>query len=93
MNAIVEKIGEKKGKERFILVCAKTGSVITKKDVSESTMVRFLKEIGESKNLIAEALEKARKRFDKAEAAKDDEEELDDIFSEVAFDDDDGDIH
>ena len=94
MNVIIEKIGVRDGKERFILVDSQSGAAITQRDVSEPTMRKYLKSIGETDPLIDEAFAKARKRFDKVQAAKESEadDSFEDIFTEIVLEDGDSDI-
>ena len=90
MNVVVQKVGEKDGVERFVLLNQKTGDVITKNDVSEPTLRKYLLGAGETEKLIDDCLHKARRRYDKSHASKDDDadqEGLDDIFSEIGLDD------
>jgi len=93
MKVVLEKVGERNGKERFVLADIATGQVITKKDVSEPTMRKYLKGTGENDKLIDECLDKARKRFDKAQMEGGDEGELEDIFSEISLEGDGSDVH
>ena len=93
MKVVVEKVGEKDGMDRFVLADMATGQVITKKDVSEPTMRKYLKSTGESDKLIDQCFEKARKRFEKAQMEREDEGELEDIFSEISLEGDGSDVH
>ena len=83
MNAVVEKIGEADGKERFLLVDQKSGKPLTQKPVSEATMRRYLASVGESEKLIDECFRKARGRYDKSH---DQDDDLDDILEEIGLD-------
>lgn len=83
MKIAVEKCGERNGQDRFVLVNADTGTVITTNDVSEPTLRRFLKSKGNADAMIDECLRKARKRFAKT---VDEEESLDDFFTEIGLD-------
>jgi hypothetical protein len=84
MDILVEKIGEREGKERFVLVNSKTHKVITVKDVSEPTLRKFLRGKGAKDDFIDECLQKARKRFEKTNHKAEEEDDFD-IFNEVDF--------
>ena len=88
MNVLVEKVGIKKGVERFVLVNQKTGDSVLKSDVSERTMRNYLLRAGESETLISDCFRKARKRFDKSQLAEDDD--LDNILEEIGLDENEG---
>ncbi len=92
MNVVIEKFGERDGQERFVLLNMKTGDVITKRDVSEKTLRKYLKGIGESAKLIDLGFAKARSRFEKKhnESAEQEDDELSDIFSEITLEDEGG---
>lgn len=92
MNVVIEKSGERDGKERFVLLNMNTGEVITKRDVSEVTMRKYLTSIGETSKLIDEGFAKARLRFQKKhdDSVAQEDDELSDIFSEIALEDEGG---
>lgn len=89
MNVVIEKTVDSDGTERFVLVNESTRDVIIKKPVTESTIRNYLRSIGETSKLIDAGLDKARKRYEKslAKDSLDDDDGLEDIFSEIAMDD------
>jgi len=69
MQIGIKKIGERDGKERFILYNRKTGDKIIKKDVSEPTMRNWLKSRDFPSELVDRCFELARSKFAETEAS------------------------
>lgn len=90
MDIAIEQIGERDGKERFVLVNVKTKKVITERDVSEPTLRKWLMEKFGDKAMIDKCFDKARKRFKKpavGSATVDDELDFDEFLSEIGLED------
>jgi hypothetical protein len=60
----IKKVGQRDGKERFVLVSTQTREVITVSDVSETSLRRFFLQRGVTKELIDQCLARARRRYD-----------------------------
>ncbi len=86
MDIIVQKVGDRDGRERFVLANAKTGEPIMLNDVSEPTMRRFLKSRGKSDEFLDTCFRKARSRFDKSHVH--DEEDFDVFLEEIGLSED-----
>lgn len=65
MDVVIQKVGERDGKERFVLAKASSGEVITAKDASEGTIRKYFRAKGLSNGFLDECLQKSRARYDK----------------------------
>lgn len=93
MNVSIKKVGMRDGKERFVLVHAKTREIVTVRDVTEAALGRFFQPRGVGKDLLDKCLARARQHYaDSAKAAKVDESAdtmgEDDLLFELGLDDD-----
>jgi hypothetical protein len=69
VDVTIKKVGQRDGKDRFILVNAKTRKVLTVDDVSEAALRRFFRSRGVQEETITEALATAQKRYAAASEA------------------------
>ena len=69
VDVAIKKVGQRDGKDRFVLVNVKTRKVITVNDVSEGALRRFFHKRGTSDKLIDQCLQRSRHRYEKAAAA------------------------
>lgn len=63
MDVSIKKVGTRDGKERFVLVAAKSRQVITIADVSEASLRRFFEKRGMRQDLIDGCIERAQERY------------------------------
>lgn len=66
MEIAIKKVGQRDGKERFVLVSTETREIITVKDVSEEPLRRFFLQLGVADEVINQCLARARRRYDEA---------------------------
>ena len=71
MNITIKKVGQRDGKDRFILVDATTRKVLTVDDVSEESLRRYFRQQGANVEMIENALSMARQRYAKPSPAGD----------------------
>lgn len=93
MDVAIKKVGMRDGKERFVLVNAKTRAILTVKDVTEPAIRRFFQKQNVGKDLVDKCLDAARRRYsDSAKESKVDESAdtmgEDDLLFELGLDDD-----
>jgi hypothetical protein len=92
MQIGIKKIGERDGKERFVLCNRTTGEQIVKKDVSEPTMRNWLASRDFPSELVDRCFELARKKFEEAkgpDAEPEDSDEMDLDFFLAELEDED----
>jgi fructose-1-phosphate kinase PfkB-like protein len=96
VDVAIKKVSQRDGKDRFVLVNAKTREVVTVHDVSEATIRRYFRGKGASEETINGCLAKARKDFGegarKASVPANDAQETmgdDDLLFELGLNDDD----
>jgi hypothetical protein len=70
VDVTIKKVGQRDGKDRFILVNATTRKVLTVDDVSEASLRRFFRGRGVPDETMAEALATAQERYAQAAEAK-----------------------
>ena len=85
MKVAIQKVGERDGRERFVLVNYKTHETITVKDVSEPTLRKWLTGKGMDAAAINEGFRKAKKRYD-LDAAENDDTDFDEFLTEIGLD-------
>lgn len=95
MQIGIKKIGEREGKERFVLYNRKTGDQIIKKDVSEPTMRKWLEGRKFPSELVDRCFELAREKYNQSEAPQpqaeaEDSDEMDLDFFLAELEDEDG---
>ena len=85
MKVAIQKVGERDGRERFVLVDYKTHETITANDVSEPTLRKWLVSKGMDVAVINESFRKAKKRYD-LDAAGNDDTDFDEFLNEIGLD-------
>jgi hypothetical protein len=63
VEVAIKKVGERDGRERFILVNADTRQVVTANDVSETALRKFFRQLGAADHLIDQCIGRARERY------------------------------
>jgi len=86
MDVYPEKVGEKKGKDRYTIINRKTRKPVIEGDVSEQRLRRFFKKRGATDTLITEAFRRARTRWQVKLAEKADEDNESDFFDDLVQD-------
>ncbi len=71
VDVTIKKVGQRDGKDRFILVNARTRKVLTVDDVSEEALRRYFQEQGAGDELIENVLSSARERYAHSASAAD----------------------
>lgn len=71
MDITIKKVGQRDGKDRFILVNATTRKVLTVDDVPEEALCLYFRQQGASDELIENALSTARQRYAEVASAAD----------------------
>ena len=66
VETAIKKVGQRDGKERFVLVNTETREIITVKDVTETSLRRFFKQRGVKDDVIEQCITRARRRYDEA---------------------------
>ena len=66
MDVAIKKVGQRDGKERFVLVSPKTREIVTVSDVTEAALRRFFEKRGVASKTIDQCLARARRRYDEA---------------------------
>jgi hypothetical protein len=95
VDITIKKVGERDGKERFILVNALTRKVLTVDDVPEEALRRYFRQQGAEDGLIDEALQTARRRYAemtsaadaRVDSAADTMDDEDDLLLDLGLDD------
>jgi len=62
----IKKVGQRDGKDRFVLVSVATREVLTVRDISEKALRKFFKQRGCDDETVNQSLARARRRYDES---------------------------
>jgi hypothetical protein len=66
VDIAINKVGQRDGVERFVLVSTESREVVTVRDVTEDALRRFFSQLGVTSSFLDQCLTRARERYDRS---------------------------